>query len=304
MHCAADQATEWGHFHNCVISLRAVVLLQHLDYKTLDQRGAKRRDSGTLTCQMAVPLPLLSCRRAATGGSLEAGTYAIQHAWSAVQLVALKHPSEAKHGQGRDSVQSHLLRIVYLHVRAATVVTFQTCRRSLNIERGEREISPPSRYRSVQEHTADLARVFHKSFKLLSSHTNIPLTKKVCRLTETQEILKENIFFELFIYSLPPPKPLAHTILAVFICLIGADIQDSSDVWLFFFLFAVRGERQGQGLASHSNIHRSQTNLSRTTIYNNRYMKILSNWGLNRSTLHGDVCRKSRIKANRKCGVH
>ena len=102
MHCAADQTTEWGHFHNSVISLRAVVLPQHLDYKTLDQRGAKRRDSGTLTCQMAVPLPLLSCRRAATGGSLEAGTYAIQHAWSAVQLVALKHPSEAKHREWRD----------------------------------------------------------------------------------------------------------------------------------------------------------------------------------------------------------
>lgn len=67
--------------------------------------------------------------------------------------------------------------------------------------------------------------VFHKSFKLLSSHTNIPLTKKVCRLSETQKIFKENIFPEVFIYF---SLPLAHTILAVFICLIGADIQDSS----------------------------------------------------------------------------
>lgn len=57
----------------------------------------------------------------------------------------------------------------------------------------------------MQEHTTARC-VFHKSFKLLSSHTNIPLTKKVCRLSETQKILEENIFFELFIYfSYPRP---------------------------------------------------------------------------------------------------
>lgn len=80
----------------------------------------------------------------------------------------------------------------------------------------------------------------HKSFQLLSRHTNIPLTKKVCRLSETQKILKENIFPELFIYF----SSLAHTTLAVFICLTGADIQDSSmcDFFIFYFLFALRGE--------------------------------------------------------------
>lgn len=77
--------------------LHAVVLPQHLYNKMLDQRVAKRRDSGTFTCQMVVPLLLLPCHPAATGGSLEAETYAIQHAWSAVQLVALEHSSEARH---------------------------------------------------------------------------------------------------------------------------------------------------------------------------------------------------------------
>lgn len=77
--------------------LHAVVLWQRLDNKMLDQRGAKRRDPGIFTCQMAAPLLLLSCHWATTGGSLEAETYAIQHAWSAVQLVAWKRSAEAKH---------------------------------------------------------------------------------------------------------------------------------------------------------------------------------------------------------------
>lgn len=52
--------------------------------------GSKRRDSGTFTCQMVGPPLLLPCHRAATGGSLEAETYAFQRVWPAVQLVALE----------------------------------------------------------------------------------------------------------------------------------------------------------------------------------------------------------------------
>lgn len=93
----------------------------------------------------------------------------------------------------------------------------------------------------------------HKSFQLLSRHTNIPLTKKVCRLSETQKILKENIFPELFIYF----SSLAHTTLAVFICLTGADIQDSSmcDFFLNFFFICSQRRRQGRGLARRRNIN-------------------------------------------------
>lgn len=106
--------------------------------------------------------------------------------------------------------------------------------------------------------------MFHKSFKLLSSHTNIPLTKKLCRLSETHKILEENIFSKLFIYF---SFPLAHTILAVFICFIGADIQDSR---MSDFFICCQRRRQGQGLSkSHSNIqsilrfsiYHTQTNL-------------------------------------------
>lgn len=81
----------------------AVVLLQHLYDKMLDQRGAKRRDSGTFTCQMVGPPLLLPCHRAATGGSLEAETYAIQRVWSAVQLVASEHSSEARQGKWQNT---------------------------------------------------------------------------------------------------------------------------------------------------------------------------------------------------------
>lgn len=74
----------------------------------LDQRGAKRRDSGTFTCQMAGPPLLLPCHRAATGGSLEAEAYAIQRARSAVQLVALEHSSEARQGSGKTHADTRL----------------------------------------------------------------------------------------------------------------------------------------------------------------------------------------------------
>lgn len=178
-----------------------MVVLQHLDYKMLDQRVRKRRDPGTFTCQMAVPLLLLSCHWAATGGSLEAETYAIQHAWSAVQLVALKHSSEAKHRDMQTQVRSTLLHIVYLHVWAATVVSFQTCIIVwIYSEEKERFLHHLSTGGYGYRNTQPTRCVFHKSFKLLSSHSNIPLTKKVCRLSETKRILKENIFFELFIY--------------------------------------------------------------------------------------------------------
>lgn len=128
---------------------------------------------------------------------------------------------------------------------------FPHSHQSWNAERGGRErFLPPSRYRSARIRVC----VFHKSFKLLSSHTNIPLTKKVCRLSETRRIFKENIFPQLFIYFSFPP-PLAHTIPAVFICLIGADIQDSSvcDFSSFFFISCQR-RRQGRGSARRSNI--------------------------------------------------
>lgn len=96
---------------------------------------------------------------------------------------------------------------------------------------------------------------FHKSFKLLSSHTNIPLTKKVCRLSETQKILEENVFFfsppELFIYfSFPPPRPHNPGCFHLLRRWLISRISGMSD----FFICCQR-RRQGRDLAqSHSNI--------------------------------------------------
>lgn len=96
----------------------AELLEQHLDYKMPDQRLAKRWDSGTFTGRMAAPLPLLSCNRATVRGSLEAETYAILEVWSALQLVAWKQSSAAKHRKWRNTCKhkfwSNLPQTVYL----------------------------------------------------------------------------------------------------------------------------------------------------------------------------------------------
>lgn len=113
LYCTMDEKLR--AFPYCTLSSinfpHAEVLWQHLDYKMLDQRAAKRRDSGTFTCQMVAPLLLPSCHWATTGGSLEAEAYAIQHAWSAVQLVASKHSSEAKQGKWQNTCR-HKFRVI------------------------------------------------------------------------------------------------------------------------------------------------------------------------------------------------
>lgn len=156
-------AQKLSTFPCCTLS--SIMQWHHLDYKMLDQRVAKRRDSGTLTCQMVVPLLLLSRHWAATEGSLEAQTYAIEHAWSAVQLVASKHSSEAKHRKWQNTCR-HKSGVICFTVCTcvfwkATVVSFSDLHYSLNIESGEREISSPSGWRSVhiQEHTTNLVCV-------------------------------------------------------------------------------------------------------------------------------------------------
>lgn len=98
--------------------LHWVALWQHLDYKMLDQRPAKRWDFGMFTGQMAAPLLSLSCHWATTGRSLEAEAYAIQHAQSAVQLVAWKNSSEAKHRKWQNTCRQKFEEIC---------ITLRTC---------------------------------------------------------------------------------------------------------------------------------------------------------------------------------
>lgn len=175
-------------------------------------KGCKERNSGTFTCQTAAPLFLPSCHPASTGESLEAGTYAIQHTWSLLQLVALKHVWSQAQNVAKNRrwahVWSHLLHNVYLHVWEATLVSFHTCTKVWI----RREIS--------REECTHVVRFIH----LLNSRQVAPkfhLTEK-CHFSKKQKIFKENTFPKLFIYFLPH----AHTILAVFICRIRADIQD------------------------------------------------------------------------------
>lgn len=111
--------------------------------------------------------------------------------------------------------------------------------------------------------------VFHKSFKLLSSHTNIPLTKKVCRLSETRRIFKENIFPQLFIYfSFPPPtSPPSPTQSWQFSSASSALISRilACVTFFLFFLFPVRGEGKDEAQlvaaisARRFAVYRSQT---------------------------------------------
>lgn len=89
--------------------------------------------------------------------------------------------------------------------------------------------------------------VFNKSFTPLSSQTNIPLTKKVCRLSESWKIFERKISFQSYLFT----SPFAHTSPTFFIRLTGADIQDSSMCAVFI---CCQRRRQGCGSASHSNI--------------------------------------------------
>lgn len=129
------------HFHMTPSVLRSVVLWQHLDDKMPDQRLAKRRDFGIFTGQMAVPPLLLSCHWATTGGSLEAETYAIQHARSAVQLVAWKHPSETKHRNWQNTHRQEFAAHCAPACLSIYGCKFPDLHHSLNVAWGERDIS-------------------------------------------------------------------------------------------------------------------------------------------------------------------
>lgn len=159
---------------------------------------AKRRDFSSWAClqvrwRRLFPL----CRRASAGGSLEAGTYAIRHAWPAVQLVAGKHSPQtraqelARHAR-EDRSASHCVPAC-LSIRWLLSLP----RQSLTSERASRFFLCP-----LQEQ-ATARCVFHKPFKLLSSHTRAPLAKRARRpfSPRHRKIVGENIFFsKLFIY--------------------------------------------------------------------------------------------------------
>lgn len=213
-----------------------------------DQRDAKRRDSGTFTCQMVAPLLLLPCHRASTGRSLEAETYAIQHAWSAVQLVASEHSSGAKHRKWQKHTQTHvcskLPHTAYLWVWAAALLSLPHLHQSLNIEWGEDE------ERFLRRCGTGVCAYGACFINLLNSCqvTPIFLSQRKCVASRSRRKSLKKISFLSYLFT----SPLAHTILAFFICLIGADIQDSS-MCAVFFICCQRG-RQGRGLASRSNI--------------------------------------------------
>lgn len=78
--------------------------------------------------------------------------------------------------------------------------------------------------------------------------TPIFLSQRKCVASRSRRKSLKKISFPSYLFT----SPLAHTILAFFICLIGADIQDSS-MCAVFFICCQRG-RQGRGLASRSNI--------------------------------------------------
>lgn len=169
------------HFHILV----RPNLQSYLDYKTPDQSAAERRGPGTFAGQMATAvLRLLSCQRTPTSGSLEAQTYAIQHARSAVQLVTGKHPSGAKHGEATH-ILANLQHRVYLCVHCN--------------KRREEEIYP---------YFLHIWHLRKRNTRLLSVRfINLltPVTKKLCCLSEKWEIFEENIFFEFIYFTFLSP---------------------------------------------------------------------------------------------------
>lgn len=153
-----------------------------------------------------------SGHQAAAGGSLESETYAILQAWSAVQLVVWEQRSKSWTGSVAKCVQTWVLDSSQTHCAhvfvAFAIPSSPVLHNSLSVVCEGKKISifSPStgvfRYRNTATHCG-----YHKSFKLLSSYTNIPPhTKKVCRLSETHKILEENIFFQV-IYLSPFLRP-------------------------------------------------------------------------------------------------
>lgn len=129
-------------------------------------------------------------------------------------------------------VCSKLPHTTYLWVWAAALLSLSHLHQSLNMEWGEDE------ERFLRCRGTGVCAYGACFINLLNSCqvTPIFLSQRKCVASRSRRKSLKKISFLSYLFT----SPLAHTILAFFICLIGADIQDSS--MCAVFLFAVRGE--------------------------------------------------------------
>lgn len=169
---------------------------QRLYYKMRDQRDAKGRASGTLTCQMVAAALLPSChwgldRQVIRGRNICHSARMVCCPISGLGALIWKRQNTRR----RTFVVNRLVLRTCELERASERASGLSSTSKFAALASKFEYGARGRWGDFSAAAAATVagvcaygRVFNKSFTPLSSHTNIPLTKKVCRLSESRKI--------------------------------------------------------------------------------------------------------------------